>query len=177
MNCRKALLALAVILSSGCQAAAGEWRFSAETGDRMIGMCMDKLFEHTGKTLSDAAVRAYVFSRWDVSWIIFTEGEMGPFGEPEIDYRPHLWCSVATQPNLQVQELDEGFFKTIIDLEPKSYGQIKYLEEYPVVSLYQRDGSGFSYLKSRSTYSREEMFEKLDRMYESLDLPEILVIQ
>lgn len=176
MNCGKALLVLAVIMSSGCQAAAAEWRFSSETGDRMISMCVGEYVENTGRALSDEADRAYVYSRWDVSWILFAAGEEGSFGEPDPDIRPFLGCVVATQPHLQVQDLYVGMYTTIVDIRPKTFEHFDHPDEEFVVSLYTRDREGFSHAETLP-YSPEEVFEKRDHMYESLAVPEVMAIE
>ena len=176
MSCRQALLVLAVIMSGGCEAAADEWRFSPETGDRMIGMCLGEYLENTGRVLSDEAGRAYVYSRWDVSWILFAAGEEGSFGEPDIDFRPFLGCVVATQPRLQVQDLYEGMYNTIIDIRPKTFEDFHHPDEEFVISLYKRDTDGSSHAQT-IPYSPEEVFEKHERMYESLSVPEVMEIQ
>ncbi|MDE2769212.1 MAG: hypothetical protein OXI70_14085 [Chloroflexota bacterium] len=175
----RVFLVLAAITLCGCQVAAGQWHFSPAAGEAMIGLCQREYTKHTGRVLGDEADRVYVYSRWDVSWIVFSKGERGSFGEPEYGFKTHLRCAIATKPRLRVELMDQGTFAKIIDLEPKSFEEFRYLDEFPIVSLYVRDGSGFSYSKSRPTLSREELNERINRMYDSLDVPEdeILVIQ
>ncbi|MCY4343653.1 MAG: hypothetical protein OXE83_08805 [Gammaproteobacteria bacterium] len=171
---------MAAIMSWGCQVKTTQWKFFPDDGDAMIDLCLREYAGKTSRVLSDDADRANVYSRWDVSWVVFTRGEMGTFGEPEFGFTTYLRCAIATTPRLRVERMDEGTFSRIIDLEPKSYEDFQYLDEFPIASLYVRYGSDFFYTKSRRPHSRKEMAERIDRMIdrrnESRPIPEFMEI-
>ena len=122
-------------------------------------MCRDAYAETTGSPISDEIDRAYVYSRWDVSWVHFTRGELGSFGEPDPHYAPWLSCTVATQPR-EVQELWMGWNR-YLDKEPKTYEDFHHPDEEFMESLYLRDDDRFIHVETRP-YS-DEWMELLDQ--------------
>ena len=180
MTIRGMFLVLSLIASSGSQSAPSDWQFSPDTGEAMIGLCIRQYAETTGGVLNDEADRAYVYSRPDVSWVVIARGEMGSFGEPEFNLAIFLQCDISTE-HLRVETMRAGGFSNIIDVEPKSFKDFEYMDELLVASLYVRYGNAFVHSESRPPISREELGERLDRMYDSRaasrDLPEVLTIQ
>ena len=175
MKCGRVLLALAVMASGSCRAQGDQWQFSPEIGAAMTRMCLGEYTEHTGRGLTGEADRAYIWSRWDVSWILFATGEEGSFGEPGPDFRPFLGCVVATRPRLQVQKLYE-MLTTIIDMELKTFEHFDHPDDEFVVSVFMRHGDGFFHFETRP-YSLEEALAKRRRMHQSPDVPDVLEIQ
>lgn len=142
------LASACLALAGVCHAVASEWEFSVNKGNSHIRLCQEAHLRGVERPISDEVDRAYVYSRHDVSWILFARGELGSFGNPDPSYGTFVRCTVATQPLAHVQELIENP-RNVIVREEMTYEDFHHPDESFVESLYLREGERFIHVGSQ----------------------------
>lgn len=112
----------------------------------VLELCLGEVKRVSGESLSVAADRAYVYVDKEGSWVIFSHGEIGSFGQAGQDSGVIYSCGVLNGPPAKAVFLGAPLKDALIDEPGREYFDTP---EGTTEILFKREGEEFNYCCSQ----------------------------